>query len=143
MSSATYSDVKAYLSAKLGAETGPRRIVFSPGPAGDTQEQKIAAARIVFLEVGGGPGLHLEDTFDRIFIAARMVGMQRSYDDAETLARDVDLALVSFAGTADLTPGVRGLYITRAGGRPQLLLRDSAERYHFTASYIGEFESGI
>ena len=143
----TYAVMRGYLQPRLEARgwnrTNGRVVSYSPGPSGDPLEQKITAQRAIFLDIGGGPGLALEATYDRVMIGARFVGPQKQYDEAEALALGGDAELVAFGGSADLVPGLRGLFIDRAGGRPTLLLKDNAERYHFTASYIVAAESGF
>ena len=140
----TYTDVRDYVKPFVDtAYSGPRKVTFAPGPSNDTQAQKLSPGRIVFLDVGGGPGETTEGLFDRVFIGLRVVGPQHSYEAAEEVALFVDRVLTSFDHTADIVPGKRCTGIIRSGGRPQLLTRDSGERYHFTASYIAEFETGI
>lgn len=135
-----FADVQTYLAAELDPSLLPCLIL--PGPSGDLVVQKLSPQRIIFATVGGGAGLTLEQLFDRPFITIRTVGRQGSYDDAEALAWAVDTALLQFVsngviGSAPIT------YLTRTGGAPTLLLKDSADRYHFTCSYIAETPSNL
>jgi len=143
-----YERVRSYVETVLttfGYGTSPEAPpmpTFSPGPAGDVGELESSPDAIVFLTVGGGAGLTKESTFDRVFTTAHVVGPQRDFTAAESLALDLDACLLMFGSSDDLD-GTWTLGINRTGGRPALLLKDSAERYHFTASYIAEAETGL
>jgi hypothetical protein len=144
MSQLTYENVRGLVQQRLTAAgySDDAMPAFSPGPASDPGELKTSPDAIVFLTVGGGAGLTKEQTFDRPFISAHVVGPQRDYAAGERLALDVDRALL-WLDSSDDVGGSWTLGITRTGGRPALLLKDPAERYHFTASYIAEAETGI
>lgn len=138
-----FGDVKDFLTPRLlaygyGARSMP---TFHPGPP-DPNMMKTTPGPIVFLAVGGGPGLTKEGSFDGVFITTRTVGEQRDHDGAHRLAMAVDRAFLSF-GDSDMLGSVYALGITRTGGPPSLLMQDTAERYHFPGSYVTETETGL
>jgi hypothetical protein len=133
-----FSDVKAFLEPQLAAAALPA--VISPGPATDEALHKLSPQRTVFVSIGSGAGFSKEATFDRPLLTVRTIGKQRNYDDGERLAWFVDSAF--FIESPRDVGTVRVLYVTRSGGSPTLLLRDSADRYHFTCSYITETATG-
>lgn len=140
----TYGQVRDVVEPKLVA--GGFEFVMDPGPATDENLQKVNNDAIVFLTVGAGAGLHLDNLFDRPFITVEVVGPQNDYDGAESLALALDLALLAFEvpfswGVAN--DASRSLSVTRTGGRPTLGVKDTADRYHFTCSYITEAVSGL
>lgn len=145
-----YDDLVSYLNGGIGAPlydyfyaTDPNLLpVFSPGPANDTDLQQITPQTIVFLTLGGGVGLTLEGLYDRPFVAVHIVGPQEDYNTAETVANLIDVAL-NRVTTNTPVGNSRTLYFTRSGGKPTLLMRDSAFRYHFTCSYIALTPSGL
>lgn len=152
-----YSDVRTYLEGKLAhygygvrdVETGELpdgalydMPTFSGQPSGDPQSWKVVPGSIVFLAVGGGPGLTKEELFDRVFISVRCVGEQSDHEGGRRLAMAVDRALLAF-DSSDYLGTIYTLYVGRAGGSPQLLMRDDGERYHYPTSYIAEAETGL
>lgn len=147
-----FSDVQTFVQAGYQAAgygdpaTDAEFPVINPGPPTVNDLLKLAVDRIVFLSVGGGAGLTTEDVFDRPFIGARTVGNQDDYTDAEKLAWDLDTMLLSLNGAAPNARRMgtsRVLYVARAGGAPVLLEKDTAQRYHFTCTYIVETSSGL
>ena len=142
----TEADVEAIVTSQLtsfgyGTAGNDPMPAFSPGPGGDLSAQLVSPDAVVFLTVGGGPGFASEQRFDRTFITVRVAGPQTDYDAARKLAMAVDRALTSF-DSSGMIGQTYTLYITRTGGSPQLLSKDTAERYHFTASYVAEPETG-
>lgn len=142
-----YSDVETALGQSLvhyGYGQGDPKLPLpriKPGPT-DGQALKTTPQSVVFLTVGGGPGLTNEATFDRTFVSVRIVGPQHDYEAGQRLAFAVDRALLAYGGS-EILGATYVLGVNRSGGPPTLLLRDNAERYHFTASYIIEAETGI
>jgi hypothetical protein len=136
-----YSDVAEFLAAGLRSSYDPLP-AFSPGPASSTKQQKTSSGRLIFVTVGGGAGLTTELLFDRPFISIRVCGNQNDYADAETLAKAVDFLLLG-VDTNSLIGAAEVLYVTRTGGGPSLLEQDSADRYHFSCSYISETQTGL
>jgi hypothetical protein len=115
--------------------------VFYPGPY-DVNSEQLSPDAMLFLSIGGGPGLHGEAKLDRSLITVRSIGPQSDYDGAEAQAFGLDAIFLAVErntviGTATV------LYINRAGGRPELLLHDASGRYHFTCSYVTEATSGL
>lgn len=140
----TYDDAKQYLldnglsDAFYATSNLP---LINPGPANVADLLDLSADSIIFLNVGGGVGLTTEGILDRPFIAVRVIGPQQDYDAAESLANLVDIiflrAAMTSAGDSKL------LYLDRSGGKPALLTKDSALRYHFTCSYVALTPSGL
>lgn len=136
----TFSDVQTFLSAALtakgyGTAGHPAMPTFNPGPPTIKVLQNISPNSIVFLTVGNGIGLAKEGLYDRPFIVARVLGTQRDYGMAETLAHDIDA--IFNAVETKMVGNTRTLYITR-NAPPQLVDYDAADRYHFQTSYIAE-----
>jgi hypothetical protein len=111
---------------------------LQPGPITSEQLQKMTPQSVLFLQVGNGVGLTTEGLYDKPFITVRAIGMQSNYDSAEKLAFDVDKLFLADVPGPFLMGGARVLYVTRTGGAPQLVDFDSANRYHFQATYITE-----
>jgi hypothetical protein len=143
----TYSDVQTFLTeglvglhyGELGSTEMP---VIDPGPASLPALQKLSPGSIVFATVGNGAGLTLESTYDQVFITIRAIGLQRDYAGAEKLAQDIDRMFLE-VGDSRLLGTTRVLYVTRAGGGPQLIDYDSADRYHFQTTYVVPAMTGI
>lgn len=148
-----YRDVEVYVRAALvslgyGSEnpdiSEPARTMpfIQPGPITSEVLQKISPQATLFLQVGNGIGMSVEGLYDKPFITVRAIGPQgvNNYDPAETLAFDVDQILVPISALPGpfKMGGTRVLYVTRTGGAPQLVDFDSANRYHFQATYITE-----
>lgn len=111
-----------------------------PGPITSELMQKRSPQAVLMIQVGNGVGLTTEGLYDKPFITVRTIGPQTKYADAERLAFDVDLILVPVSpppGPFSMG-GARVLYVTRTGGAPQLVDFDTADRYHFQATYITE-----
>lgn len=135
-----YSDVRDFVSAALtakgyGSAGHPALPTFHPGPPTIQALYKQSPNALVFLTVGNGIGTLKEGLFDQPFIVVRVLGLQRNYDHAETLAHDLDEILM--AVETQMVGNTRTLYITR-NAPPQLVDFDSADRYHFQATYIAE-----
>jgi hypothetical protein len=136
-----YADVEALatdeFSNRLKYNPMP---AFSPGPATDALIQKLGPGRLIFLTVGGGSSQTTEGLFDQPFITARVIGKQFDYEDAETMAWDLDGIFMRIGGNR-MVGAAFTLRIARSGGVPQLLECDTANRYHFTCSYITETQA--
>lgn len=94
--------------------------------------------RLVIVALTGGPGLAVEAAFDNISFQIRVRGLQREKIDGPTAEDDawaIDRMLLEHA-----VPGQIGAQwvnaISRVGGPPGFLLRDSAQRIHLTCNYI-------
>lgn len=137
-----YTDVKDFLAAQLTLKGYEDLPVFDPGPSSDTRLLKLSPSSIVFLTLGDGRGFDTEQLYDQPFIRTRVVGPQNDYDTTEQLAADVDSSLCSVVGNT-MVGSALTRFINRAGGAPSLLLRDVAERYHFTCTYITATATGF
>jgi len=106
-----------------------------PGPDDpDTSERFIKLTRT------GGVGLDLDDLFDRVDIAVEVAGAQGDYDDAESLAFEVDRFFLRHE--MGRMSGARLLSFTRGGG-PSALRVDDAQRHHFVCSYTAHVQSAL
>lgn len=132
-----FKNLKAFFAARY-AEV-PLKVTIDQGPDTDEDLEQLAVDRMLFLMVGSGPGLSYDGMCDRVTIRARWIGPQGNYDAAEAFALLGSNALL----TATEIDGVRVNYVDLQGGRPSLLKRDSASRYHFTCSYVTETASGL
>lgn len=137
-----YSDIESFVHAGLTALEYDPVPVLNPGPNTDPEVQKRSPNAMVFLTVGGGSGLTTEQLFDLPFIIVRAVGKQHDFLSAETLAWDLDKLLLSVTSNTVIGTA-KTLYINRTGAAPQLLLRDTADRYHFQCTYITETQTGF
>lgn len=132
-----YTYVKDGLAEKGYGGTGPKMPLFDPGPASVERLQQQSPHAMVFLTLGNGLGPTVEQLFDRPFIIVRVLGLQRNFDSAETLAYDIDKLLLE-AGSNTQVGSAAALYITRTGGPPQLIDFDAGDRYHFQTTYLTE-----
>lgn len=90
--------------------------------------------RMLILTPTPGPGFQAEGLIDGSMVTVRCVGAQDDYDDAEALAGAVDGLMVT-AGNVNVG-GFGTLGISRAGGPPTPVMRDSSKRTHFQCSYV-------
>jgi Bacteriophage minor capsid protein len=138
-----YEDVRGFISTLLselgyGTETNPMP-VFTPGPGTLGTVLDISPGRLVILTMGAGAGLDMEEVFDRPSVQVRSVGLQMDYNDAETLAQNIDQGLIgALVNGSQVVNGKYTLRIVRAGGGPALLEKDTGDRYHFVCNYIWE-----
>jgi hypothetical protein len=134
-----YSDMQTFVSAGLAGlgygTTGPAMPTCDPGPSTIEGLRKKSPNALVFLTVGNGIGLKTEGLYDLPFVVVRVIGPQRDFAAAETLAYDIDNLLLAVENST--VGGARTLYITR-NAPPQLVDFDSADRYHFQTTYITE-----
>lgn len=113
--------------------------VFDPGPVTIPSLLAKYPTTVVFLTVGNGIGLTVEEIFDQPFITVRVIGLQGNYDYAEQLAYDVDDILLAVDHNTIIGQSLT-LRISRTGGPPQLIDFDSGSRYHFQNTYVAETE---
>lgn len=152
----TYTDVKRWLDGQIKADdstypTPPSGqgtfTAINPGPASDQDLQITNPGPVIFLTLGGGPGLTNEYLFDGVFIEVNVIGDQGDpeigYASAEAIALWVDGQLLAFDHSGLDVNGILVTHISRAGGRPQLVGRVAGRRYHFQCSYIAEADSGL
>jgi hypothetical protein len=132
-----YSDVKTYLEAYLSNLEYDPMPYFDPGPGTDLNVQDLSPDSMVIITLNPGPGLDMEEVFDRPGLQIRAIGPQQDYDAAEQLAQDIDKALVAVDSSQSIN-GKWTLSVVRTGGAPALLLVDDGDRYHFTCNYIWE-----
>lgn len=140
MSGLTFNDVKDFLQAGLIA-LGRTAPVIAPAVDTDALAQKLSPQQLILMRVGNGAGFTTEALFDRPFIFLGIWGKQNNFADAESLALDCDRVMTSAVGNV-MIGGTGALYITRTGGRPQLVDKDAADRYHFTCTYLAESQTG-
>jgi hypothetical protein len=137
-----YSNVESFVSAGLSAlGTYSPLPVFDPGPTPDLDALDLTGDRLVIISIAPGGGMAVENIIDRVVVQVRSIGAQMDYADAEQLAQDIDHNMLSL----DVSQFIDGLWvvsISRVGGGPALLVKDSADRYNFTCSYIWEVEYG-
>jgi hypothetical protein len=136
-----FADISAFVTEQLSPKYSPMP-VLDPGPSSDARLLKLSPNAIIFLSLGDGRGFDTEQLFDQPFIRTRVVGPQNDYVTAEQLAADVDAALCSVVGNT-MVGSALTRFINRAGGAPSLLVRDTAERYHFTCTYITATATGF
>lgn len=143
MSQLRHADVKAYVQPLIAARVKAGQLALEPTylPMFEPMMMK-GQGPFVVLNVGGGAGLTKEHVFDRPFVGVRVVSRSQDFDGGEALALALDEDLCAFDHSGRLG-SLQTSYITRTGGRPQLSDRDNAERYHFTATYITEVETGF
>ena len=135
----TYADVLGYVQPLVLAKFDAPKPAFLPFYSPQLVKSPLP---YVILSVGGGAGLTLEGTFDRPFINARVISRSNDFEGGEALALFLDEKLCAF-DSSNFLGAVWAGYITRTGGRPQLQMLDDGERYHFTATYITETETGF
>lgn len=125
----TSADIAGFLTAQ-GLTAAPSR----DGRLPDQPD------KLIVVTMTGGPGLTVEGVFDNVSAQLRVRGDQNDPDSAEDLAWATDYLLVPPPLAPPLLPGmIGGQYVqgvTRVGGPPAFLMRDSARRTHFTGNYI-------
>jgi hypothetical protein len=100
----------------------------------------VSPGQLVIIALGSGPGLSVEELFDRQIAQIRSVGLQGSnYQSAEQLAQDVDKGMIAIDHSQSIN-NKWVLSVVRSGGGPALLLKDDADRYHFTCNYVVEVQ---
>lgn len=146
------------MSATVGVYFGYRHVAghlvlndgieVNPGPP--TYEGVADTVnRAVVITVGGGPGLFLEEVFDRVLVSIDTAGDQSDPRSAEDLAMLVDQQMLALDRPRDVAadddPGdkIRVLAVTRAGGRPTPVAVDDGDRTHLACSYIWQVQSGV
>ena len=136
----TLADAITYSTAWLASLEYDPLPVVDGGPA-DSITLKLSDDRLVLLTLGSGAGLDSEYMFDRPALQVYAVGAQGDQNDAEKLALDLDRGWL--AAVRQFVGNTWVLSTVRAGGRPAKLLLDSADRSHYTCSYIIESEAGL
>lgn len=137
-----FSDVETFVNAGLTTKGYAPLPMLLPGPATNTDLQGTSPDAMVFLGLGGGPGLDTEHLFDGTFVHVRVIGTQNDYGYAEALAADVDAIFLALDRNGQI--GTTGaLFVTRTGGPPSLAEKDTADRYHFICDYVAEVQSGL
>lgn len=137
----THADVRDYVVPRLKREGFTPKP--HPGPDTDPILQRLVPGPIVFLMVGGGPGLILESLYDRPFIGTRYIGKQQNFADAEAGALLLDHILCDVENQTDKLGTTRTLYVTRTGGAPRCITQDAGNRFHFVCSYIAQAATGL
>src|SRR4051794_38331545 len=84
----------------------------------DANSEQLSPDAMMFLSLGGGPGLHGEVRLDRSLITARTIGPQNDYDTGEDMAFTLDAVLLAVDRPATIG-AARVLYINRTGGAPE------------------------
>ena len=140
-----FADLKEFVSTQLVVLD---RVFYAKlptityGPSSDQNMQKLSPGPMIFMTIGGGAGLETEQLFDKPFITTRVVSEQGDYEGGEKMAADLDTIFLKVCGNAKVG-NAKVLYITRTGGAPMLLEKDSGDRYHFTGSYIVNTQTGL
>lgn len=102
----------------------------------DVVAQKPAMQHVIAVPTGG-PRMLLERLIDVPTFQLRSVGLQRDYASAETLAGQVDSALLAVRPPATIA-GRPLTVVDRVGGPPSFFARDSAGRTVFVCNYLFE-----
>ncbi len=89
---------------------------------------------VVLLTLSGGSHELMERTFDTPSVQIMCRGAQNDPASAETLAYQVDEALLGPICPVDI--GTRVIAITRTGGPPRFLNYDTARRRVFVCTYL-------
>lgn len=126
--------VKTLLALDSGIQIEPGPISYEG--AADTVN------RAVVITIGGGPGLTLEQTYDRILVSVDVAGYQHNHQSAHDLARDIDRKMLAVSSTRDVG-NVRVAFINRAGGPPVPVSVDDGDRLHLGCSYLWQVRSGV
>ena len=113
---------------------------FDPGPYGAMALDNYPGRMHIIQRVTAGPML-VENTFDSPVFGVYSIGEQNSFEDAEKMAMTIDCLWRRIDRSQDLG-GVWTLSISRAGGGPQAVSYDDADRYHFYCPYVIQAESG-
>jgi hypothetical protein len=93
--------------------------------------------RVIYVAMQSGAGIALEGVQDNLTFSVECRGADRNFDDAELIARDVDLAILSYGYSPWAFPDGEYLYFMgRTGGPPaELRVADSLGRFAFTCNY--------
>lgn len=139
MTALSLASVEAYLRARAGADW-PAQVSTQRGQV--TPEMLARGkGRMIILSRNPGPGLTLEQMFDRVIVTIRSVGLQGSYDDAEELAGNTDRWMLS-PGNVQVG-GAFALFVNRVGSEPVPVMTDKARRTHFQCGYVIPVSSGL
>jgi hypothetical protein len=124
------TDLASWLGAKLLALAPPETAAVAAGPLSGLVEMP---SRVVTVTRQGGPQPDDEGHLYVIPFRVEVRGAQRIYDDAETLADEVDDALL-LSAMPD-TMGAWRVVAIRALQRPAYLGIDTGERFTLLATY--------
>lgn len=139
MSALSLASVEAYIKARAGTDW-PVGVNVQRGVL-DPEMLTRGKSRMLILSRNPGPGLTLEQMFDRVIVTVRTCGIQGSYDDAEEWAGQVDRWMLS-PGNVQVG-GASALFVTRVGSEPVPVTNDKARRTHFQCGYIIPVSSGL
>jgi hypothetical protein len=99
--------------------------------------------RVIVLSMQSGAGITMEGLFDTPAFQIRCRGAENNYDDAESIALDVD-TIFMHAPTGFEMGDVYVDFIGRTGGAPQALPHtDVDNRYVFTCTYFAQVSTGL
>lgn len=133
-----FENMRDVITANWPVEWNDRNVWFEPGP--DMPDQPVDY--VVNLSIDGGLGLQLDGVLDNVSWQVKVSGPQNLYADAESLAMDIDKALMN-AQPGRRYNGFLVVSIYRVGGMPQQFEVDDAERTYFVCSYFLDVESGL
>lgn len=132
----SYSAMKARVREIIDATNFQDFLIF-PGPELPDQPE-----RFVVLTRYGGPGLELDGAFDGVSWQVRCVGTQMNYEDVESVADAIDIALIS--QHSQQVGNVWVPSVQRVGGPPSAIpTQDDADRVHFVCSYTVSVELAL
>lgn len=118
-------------------------ITYDPGPYTGESVLKHAPGKMVIVQRSGGGLMTTEKLIDSPVWVVYVIGDQGEPVQAvEARAMNLDAGLQAVDSSQDVQ-GTWTLSINRVGGGPELVNLDTAERLHFTCSYVAQAESGI
>lgn len=134
-----YQTVIDWLAAGVGLDNVT--VEYNPGPP-SYEGVADTVGRACVVTVGGGPGLEIEQAFDRVTVDLDVAGDQNDPQSAEDLALALDRRILLLDHTQTVG-GVRVLCATRAGGRPTPVGVDDGDRWHLACGYVWRVGSGV
>lgn len=120
----------------------PRKLpaFIGRGPI-DTEAINSTYDDMLWLTASPGPGLMIDWQFDGHIVNVRSVGLQDDPDSAEATAFLADELMLSPGNV--LVGSLPALYVTRAGGPPTPIMRDTSRRTHYGCAYVIPVKSGL